>query len=220
MALLERREPPRSVATLAGGSARPGRGALARGLGFWGGLRAVAMARAPASTAWPGSCPAIRPCKPGDSRVRPTIGCVWTLRTSPARPGRRGRRRHRPGAAALAAHGGIRGTHRRRRAAALEGAHAFVPDLVVLDLGLPGIDGIDVAKRLRQADDDVPILILTARDAVESRVEGLDRAPTTTWSSRSSARNCWRGCGRCCAAARPGARRTCGRRPQAQPRHP
>jgi len=57
--------------------------------------------------------------------------------------------------------------------AALETANDFVPDLVILDLGLPKVDGIEVARRLRQADD-VPILILTARDAVESRVEGLD----------------------------------------------
>src|ERR1700724_1361206 len=57
---------------------------------------------------------------------------------------------------------------------ALEQAHGFPPDLVVLDLGLPGMDGIEVAKRLRGQDDDVPILVLTARDAVESRVEGLD----------------------------------------------
>src|SRR5690242_10033153 len=57
---------------------------------------------------------------------------------------------------------------------ALDLAHAFLPDLVILDLGLPGLDGIEVAKTLRQGDDDVPILVLTARDAVESRVEGLD----------------------------------------------
>ena len=50
---------------------------------------------------------------------------------------------------------------------------AFAPDLVILDLGLPKVDGIEVARTLR-ADDDVPILILTARDALESRVEGLD----------------------------------------------
>jgi DNA-binding response OmpR family regulator len=56
---------------------------------------------------------------------------------------------------------------------ALEEAHAFLPDLVVLDLGLPRLDGIEVAKRMR-ATDDVPILVLTARDAVEARVEGLD----------------------------------------------
>src|SRR5690606_24083671 len=56
---------------------------------------------------------------------------------------------------------------------ALEEAHAFMPDLVILDLGLPKLDGIDVARRLRDGDD-VPILMLTARDALESRVEGLD----------------------------------------------
>jgi two-component system response regulator MprA len=57
--------------------------------------------------------------------------------------------------------------------AALDEAHAFLPDLVILDLGLPRLDGLEVAKTLRQSDD-VPILVLTARDAVESRVEGLD----------------------------------------------
>jgi two-component system response regulator MprA len=57
--------------------------------------------------------------------------------------------------------------------AALEDGRTFAPDLVILDLGLPKIDGIEVARRLRE-DDDVPILILTARDALESRVEGLD----------------------------------------------
>jgi two-component system response regulator MprA len=57
--------------------------------------------------------------------------------------------------------------------AALGAANDFVPDLVVLDLGLPRLDGMDVARRLRQ-NDDVPILMLTARDALESRVEGLD----------------------------------------------
>jgi DNA-binding response OmpR family regulator len=56
---------------------------------------------------------------------------------------------------------------------ALDDAHAFLPDLVVLDLGLPRLDGIDVARTLRE-NDDVPILMLTARDALEARVEGLD----------------------------------------------
>ena len=57
--------------------------------------------------------------------------------------------------------------------AALDQAAAYHPDLVILDLGLPKLDGIEVARRLRSADD-VPILMLTARDALESRVEGLD----------------------------------------------
>jgi len=49
----------------------------------------------------------------------------------------------------------------------------YVPDVVILDLGLPKVDGIEVAKKVRGADD-VPILMLTARDAIEARVEGLD----------------------------------------------
>jgi two-component system response regulator MprA len=56
---------------------------------------------------------------------------------------------------------------------ALPAAAEFVPDLVILDLGLPGLDGVEVCRRLR-ADGDVPILILTARAETEDRVEGLD----------------------------------------------
>ena len=57
--------------------------------------------------------------------------------------------------------------------AALDEAGLFEPDAVVLDLGLPKLDGVEVCRRLRQ-DGDVPILILTARDAVDAGVEGLD----------------------------------------------
>ena len=56
---------------------------------------------------------------------------------------------------------------------ALEEASVFEPDAVVLDLGLPGIDGVEVSRRLREGGD-VPILILTAREALEDRIEGLD----------------------------------------------
>src|ERR687889_680578 len=56
---------------------------------------------------------------------------------------------------------------------ALERAYDFEPDAVILDLGLPRLDGIDVAKRIRK-DSAVPILMLTARDGIESRVAGLD----------------------------------------------
>jgi DNA-binding response OmpR family regulator len=56
---------------------------------------------------------------------------------------------------------------------ALDVAAGFVPDLVVLDLGLPGMDGVEVCRRLR-SDGDVPILMLTARAETEDRVTGLD----------------------------------------------
>ena len=58
--------------------------------------------------------------------------------------------------------------------AALESLALTPPDAMVLDLGLPGIDGLDVCKRMRGAGDDTPVLILTARDAVHDRVLGLD----------------------------------------------
>src|SRR5256714_12833157 len=57
--------------------------------------------------------------------------------------------------------------------AALEESSVFEPDAVVLDLGLPRLDGVEVARRLR-GNGDVPILMLTARDSLEDRVTGLD----------------------------------------------
>src|SRR5438445_780358 len=48
------------------------------------------------------------------------------------------------------------------------------PDLIVLDVMLPELDGLEVAQRLRTAGDNVPILMLTARDAVADRVKGLE----------------------------------------------
>jgi len=57
---------------------------------------------------------------------------------------------------------------------ALERAVQSVPDAVVLDVGLPGIDGLEVCARLRRLGNRVPILMLTARDAVADRIDGLD----------------------------------------------
>lgn len=48
------------------------------------------------------------------------------------------------------------------------------PDAIVLDVMLPGLDGMEVARRLRAAGDNVPILMLTARDEVADRVNGLE----------------------------------------------
>ncbi len=56
----------------------------------------------------------------------------------------------------------------------LDKARDQTPDLVVLDVMLPGIDGLEVCRRLRGAGDEVAILMLTARDEVKDRVEGLE----------------------------------------------
>jgi two-component system response regulator MprA len=52
--------------------------------------------------------------------------------------------------------------------------HGPGPDVVVMDVMMPRLDGIETTKTLRKAGNDVPILVLTARDAVGDRVEGLD----------------------------------------------
>ncbi|MGA8726857.1 MAG: response regulator transcription factor [Acidimicrobiales bacterium] len=57
---------------------------------------------------------------------------------------------------------------------ALEQIAVRPPDAVVLDIGLPTLDGLEVCRRLRAAGDDTPVLMLTARDAVNDRVQGLD----------------------------------------------
>jgi two-component system, OmpR family, response regulator MprA len=53
-------------------------------------------------------------------------------------------------------------------------AETVVPDAIILDLGLPDIDGMEVCRRLRSAGNRTPLLMLTARDAVEDRVDGLE----------------------------------------------
>jgi two-component system response regulator MprA len=57
---------------------------------------------------------------------------------------------------------------------ALRAVQLRAPDAIVLDLQLPDIDGLEVCRRIRRAGDATPILMLTARDAVNDRVEGLD----------------------------------------------
>ena len=49
-----------------------------------------------------------------------------------------------------------------------------LPDAVVLDVGMPGVDGLEVCRRLRGSGNRVPVLMLTARDAVSDRIDGLD----------------------------------------------
>jgi two-component system, OmpR family, response regulator MprA len=58
--------------------------------------------------------------------------------------------------------------------AALEAVQAQRPDAMVLDVMMPRLDGLSVCRRMRESGDDLPILVLTARDAVADRVSGLD----------------------------------------------
>jgi len=57
--------------------------------------------------------------------------------------------------------------------AALVAAEQVKPAVVLLDLGMPDLDGLEVLRRLRAAGDDVPVCILSARDEVDDRVRGL-----------------------------------------------
>ena len=57
---------------------------------------------------------------------------------------------------------------------ALEKVTASRPDALVLDVMMPRLDGLEVCRRLRSTGDDLPILVLTARDSVSERVAGLD----------------------------------------------
>ena len=58
--------------------------------------------------------------------------------------------------------------------AALDSVAAERPDAMVLDVMMPRLDGLEVCRRLRSSGDELPILVLTARDAVSDRVAGLD----------------------------------------------
>ena len=92
-------------------------------------------------------------------------------RADPARRRRRGRARRRR------VHAAARGLRRSTRSgtgtAALEAGRTGRYDIVILDVMLPGLSGTDVCRALR-AESDVPILMLTARDAETDRVLGLE----------------------------------------------
>jgi len=57
---------------------------------------------------------------------------------------------------------------------AIRSLQVSAPDAIILDLGLPDVDGIEICRRVRASGDATPILMVTARDAVNDRVAGLD----------------------------------------------
>ncbi|NOQ76671.1 MAG: response regulator [Methylococcaceae bacterium] len=57
---------------------------------------------------------------------------------------------------------------------AIDAVKTELPDIIILDLGLPDIDGTEVLKSIRKQSADVPVLVLTARTSLEDKVKGLD----------------------------------------------
>ena len=76
-------------------------------------------------------------------------------------------------------------------------------DLAIVDLMVPGMSGLTLVRNLRKQLSTLPILIITARDALEDRVSGLDAGPMTISSSHSRCPSSKRVCGPCCAGSVP-----------------
>ena len=80
---------------------------------------------------------------------------------------------------------------------ALQVAHTQpVPDIILLDVMMPEMEGYEVLAALRAAPEtrEIPVIFVTALDAIADEERGLQAAHWTTWPSPSSPRCCWRGC--------------------------
>ena len=87
--------------------------------------------------------------------------------------------------------------------AGLERIMASAPDLVILDLLLPGSrDGIELCRELRARGVRAKIIMLTARDTVENKIEGLDAGADDYLVKPFRSASCSRACAPCCAARR------------------
>jgi CheY-like chemotaxis protein len=82
----------------------------------------------------------------------------------------------------------------------IELATALQPDVLIVDLGLPDIDGVEVCRRLRRTAN--PIIVLTVDDGENRKVEALGAGPTTTSPNRSRCRSCSLRAGRAPAGRR------------------
>ena len=78
-------------------------------------------------------------------------------------------------------------------AAALEAIDADAPDAVLVDIGMPYVDGLTVCRRLRARGDRTPVLVLTAARPSPIASKDSTPAPTTTSPSPTPPKNCWRG---------------------------
>lgn len=75
---------------------------------------------------------------------------------------------------------------------ACEMLDAYCPDLILLDLGLPDMDGVDIIRRVRSRGT-APIVVVSARTRERDKIEALDLGRMTISQSRLGAENCWRG---------------------------
>ena len=84
---------------------------------------------------------------------------------------------------------------------------------MILDVLMPGRDGLDVCRTMRAAGDWTPVLMLTARDDVEDRIGGLDAGADDYLPKPFALASCRLACGRCCDASAPSrGARCCGSR--------
>jgi DNA-binding response OmpR family regulator len=79
--------------------------------------------------------------------------------------------------------------------AALRTVAEFAPHLILLDINMPGIDGLEVCRRLRESGQSAPVIVLTARDAVDDTVAGFAAGGDDYNTNPFHSRSCWPECG-------------------------